>query len=404
MAQTFLQIETHSGPRSGFALFEYGFRSFFLAAAIFAVFSVLLWMGALVFALPLLDDPLSNLHWHAHEMIYGFTMAIIAGFLLTAVSNWTGVPGFRGVGLAVLTLCWLLARLALLLPALWSVAFAAVFDTLFLLGLIMVFSRPVFQVRQWKQIGLLSKLLLILLTNLLFYAGVFGGVEQGIEWGIYGGLYVVLGLLFAMVRRVVPFFIQNGVKESFKARNWLWLDMASMTLFLLWAILDVFFADYRDVIAGLSVALVFIHLLRVQGWYTPGIWRAPLLWSLLLGYLFLIAGFALKAAAVWLGSSEMAVLHAFAFGGVGLIGLGMMARVVLGHTGRNVFDPPKIVGPMLAILALGAIVRVFLPLFDVQHYLWWMGLSQVLWVAAFVVFLWVYAPMLIRPRIDGKPG
>lgn len=154
----------------------------------------------------------------------------------------------------------------------------------------------------------------------------------------------------------------------------------------------------------MSVALALIHALRLQGWYTPGIWKAPLLWSLFIGYLFLIAGFVLKAAAIWLGSAEALALHAFAVGGVGLIGLGMMARVVLGHTGRNVFDPSKIVSPMLALLVASSFVRVFLPLLDETHYAWWLGISQILWVVAFAIFLWLYAPMLVRSRIDGKPG
>jgi uncharacterized protein involved in response to NO len=405
VAQSFLQIESRSVAPNKFALFEYGFRPFFIAAGLFAIVSILLWMGVTLYAMPLMgSEAVGDLHWHAHEMIYGFSMAVIAGFLLTAVSNWTGVAGFRGTGLMLLTMCWLAARVALLFPSMLAIQLAAMFDTLFLLGLIVVFAWPAFRVRQWKQLGIFAKLLLIFATHFLFYAGVLGVLEQGTTWGIYGGLYVVLGLLFAMVRRVVPFFIQNGVKEDFKARNWVWLDVGSMVLFLLWSILDVFFPEYGSVIAGLSVALVLIHVLRLQGWYTPGIWKAPLLWSLFIGYLFLIAGFVLKAAAIWLGSSEMLALHAFAVGGVGLIGLGMMARVVLGHTGRNVFDPPKIVNPMLVLLAAGSVVRVFLPLLNETHYIWWLAISQSLWLAAFAIFLWLYAPMLVRSRVDGKPG
>ncbi len=404
MAQSFIQIETRTGPPTGFALFELGFRPFFLFGGLFAVLSILAWMGIYLFSVPLIAEPIGGVFWHAHEMIYGFVVAVIAGFLLTAVSNWTGADGYRGVGLALLLLSWLLPRIALLFSGPLAIAVAALFDSLFMLGLVVIFSRPVFQVKQWKQMGILSKLILLWVTNLLFYAGTLGQLEQGMEWGIYGGLYVTLGLLFAMARRVVPFFIQNAVKESFKARNVLWLDMASMILFLLWAVLDIFYAEYGNAIAALSVALVLIHLLRLQGWHTPGIWKAPLLWSLYVGYLFLVAGFALKAMAIWTNTSQAMALHAFAYGGLGLMILGMMARVVLGHTGRSVLQPSKVIGPMLGLLLLGALARVFLPLLDAGHHTLWMGLSQVLWMIAFAVFVVLHAPMLLRPRIDGKRG
>ena len=397
-----LQIEETSSPPS-FALFELGFRPFFGVAGLFAVVSIGLWMAIYVFAAPWARPEPGGVLWHAHEMVFGYAMAVIAGFLLTAVANWTGVPGLRGLALVGLVLTWGIARTAFFLPPEWALSVAAVADCAFTLGLIAGVSRPVVQVRQWKQLGIITKLCLLLLSNVAFYAGALGYLVNGSFWGLYAGLYVVLALVFGMARRVVPFFIERGVGESFEARNRRWLDIGSMVLFLAWAIIDVFLQQAK-LVAWLSLVLLAIHSVRMRDWYTPGIWKAPLLWSLYLGYGFLVLGFLLKALAVWPGISPTLAVHAFAFGGIGLITLGMMSRVTLGHTGHNVLDPPKASGPMFALLITGALTRVFGPLIDEMHYVYWVGASQVLWILAFGWFSVTYLPILIRPRIDGRRG
>lgn len=280
---------------------------------------------------------------------------------------------------------------------------AAVADLLFALGLIAGVSRPVVQAWQWKQFGIITNLCLMPLSNVVFDSGVLGYLDSGAVWGLYMGLYLILALVFAMARRVVPFFIEHGVDEPFSARNRRWVDTGSMVLFLAWAIIDVF-TQQAYLVAWLSLPLFMFHVVRMRDWYTPGIWKAPLLWSLYLGYGFLVLGFLLKTMSIWWGISPPPTLHAFAFGGIGLITIGMMSRVALGHTGRNVFDPPKALGPMFVLLVLGALTRVFAPLLDVTHYTLWIGASQVLWMLGFGLFSAVYLPMLIRPRVDGRPG
>ncbi len=284
-----LQLEEKTRP-SAFALFELGFRPFFSAAAIYAVISMLLWMAIYVFSVPMSPAGLSTTTWHAHEMIYGYAMAVVAGFLLTAVGNWTGINGIRGGPLAVLLLLWLVARVAYFLPIEWALVLSAMADLLFTFGLIVGMSLPVIRVRQWKQLGIVSKLCLILATNAVFYVGAMGYLGQGVLWGLYGGFYLILAL------------------------------------------------------------------------------------------------------------------HAFAFGGVGLMTISMMSRVALGHTGRNVFNPPKLLGPVFALVVIGAITRVLIPIFDTAHYGLWVAVAQSLWILAFGIFLALYLPMLIRPRVDGRPG
>jgi uncharacterized protein involved in response to NO len=157
-------------------------------------------------------------------------------------------------------------------------------------------------------------------------------------------------------------------------------------------------------VALLSAVLAGLHLLRLAGWYTRGIWRIPLLWVLFAGYGWLIVAFVLKAAVYFPGVSPYLALHAFAYGGIGMITLGMMARVTLGHTGRDLSSPPAVLTPAFAILFAGTVTRVLVPLLDPGHYTAWIGLAQGLWIIAFALFVWAFIPMWLQPRVDGKPG
>jgi uncharacterized protein involved in response to NO len=397
-----LNIENRPIPPS-IALFELGFRPFFAAAGLFAVIAMALWMAAYAFAMPLPATALAPMHWHAHEMIFGYAMAVVAGFLLTAVVNWTGNMSLRHWPLAGLLLAWLVARMVLLSPLEHGLTVAAITDTLFVFGLIIGVSIPVWRARQWKQAGILSKLWLMLFANLAFYAGALGYLDEGLRWGLYSGLYLVVALVFVMGRRVIPFFIERGVDEEVTLRSRGWIDIASLVLFTLWLLLDVF-TQQRQAVAWLSVVLLAVHLIRLWDWHTPGIWRKPLLWSLYLGYGFLVLGFALKAAAFWIGFADALTVHAFAYGSIGLVTVGMMSRVALGHSGRNVFDPPAVLAVIFALVLVGALVRVVMPIFAPAHYVLWIGISQVFWILGFGGFSMLYLPILFRPRIDGRPG
>lgn len=154
-------------------------------------------------------------------------------------------------------------------------------------------------------------------------------------------------------------------------------------------------------VALLAGTLWLLHGVRLAGWYRPGILRVPMLWVLFLGCAALVPGFALKAAVYLFGLSPMPALHAFSYGGIRLFKLGMMARVTLGHTGRNIREPPAAVTAMFVLLVAGALVRVLLPLLDPQHYQFWIVLAGCFWMLAFGMFLASFLPMLLQPRIDG---
>ncbi|MET0051527.1 MAG: NnrS family protein [Candidatus Thiodiazotropha sp.] len=396
-------IQERATPLPAFALFELGFRPFFAAAALFAVLVMGIWMSLYLHSAEWIAPSFGSVYWHAHEMIFGYALAVIAGFLLTAVTNWTGQPGIRGGLLAGLFLPWLAARVLFSMASDTTLIWAASADTLFLLGLILGVVHPVLKVRQWQQMGIIGKLVLLLLANLVFYMGALGFLANGVVTGIYMGLYLVLALLFAMARRVMPFFIEKGVSETFKPRNRKWVDWGSLVLLLLWAVLDLFFAVPRAV-GVLSLLLVAVHTLRLADWYTPGIFKVPLLWSLYIGYGFLALGFLFKAGAIWADLPASLAVHAFTVGGIGLMTLGMMSRVGLAHTGRNIFDAPGFLGFIFGLMLVAGLVRVILPIVDMSHYTLWIGLSQLAWMVCFGWFATLYLPFLLSPRTDGRRG
>lgn len=384
------------------ALWQLGFRPFFLGAGSFSIIAMLIWMAIYHFNW---SPGLLNIQavtWHSHEMLFGYALAVIAGFLLTAVKNWTGQQTVNGPKLAVLFLIWACARLLPILN-IGSIEIVALLDCSFLALTSVAIALPIIKTKQWSQIGILSKLLLMLLANIIYYAGLLGYIEGGERIGIFSCLYLVLALIFVMTRRVVPFFIEKGVPERVSLRNRKWLDVSSLVLFVgLW-VFDVLYIQSQ--IAGVLAGVLFLlHSIRLFDWHTKSLWKSPMLWILYLAYSFLTLAFALKAASVWLGVSPFLSVHAFAVGGIGTITLGMMSRVALGHTGRNVQQPPRGLFVAFSLLLIAAFSRVILPLLLPEQYSTWILLSQVFWIAGFSIFVILFAPILIKARIDGQPG
>ncbi len=390
--------ENKSSPKpSALAFFELGFRPFFLGAGIFAMVTIGLWAAIQLFGLSLPMQGISGSQWHAHELIYGYSLAVISGFLLTAVNNWTGLKTVNPTALVILFALWLAVRICFVISAdfIWI---AAAFDLLFSTLLVIAVSRPVIIRKQWMQMAIVSKLLLILICNGLFYLGALGLVENGVYLGIYGGLYLVIGLVLTMGRRVIPFFIENGVDYQVNLPNSKWLDLSSLALFLGFFVSELF-QQQQAVSAWLAVVLFLVNAVRLIGWHTHGIWKKPLLWSIYLSFWCITSGFLLFAVGHWFELSPYLAIHAFAYGGIGLITIGMMSRVSLGHTGRDVSNPPTVVGASFALLFLGVVSRVLMPIVFAEHYVIWIGLSQLLWIAAFFVFTIAYIPVLLKPSL-----
>ena len=381
-----------------YSVLQVGFRPFFLCASGFAVVTMVTW-GLLYFGVvPTRNLALPGFYWHAHQMIYGYAMAVIAGFLLTAVTNWTGIRTTSGGRLLLLAALWLGARMAWL-PAVGAWQVAALLDGLFSVGLMLGIVPPVLRTRQWRQMAVLSKVLLLMACNVCCYLAVAGIFPGGLHIGVYGGFYLLIGLIMTLARRVIPFFIERTLPDAPAPKNSRIADITSLLLFLLLFTNETFLRQ-PPLTSASAGGLVLVNAVRLVGWHRPAIWRHPMLWSLYLSQWMIVLGFLLLAVHGALGNPASAAIHAMAVGGIGLVTSGMMARVSLGHTGRPVNSPPCGVKPVFLMLILAAVARVALPTLWPAGSVAWIVLSMASWTGAFVVFFLVYRPILSAPRLD----
>ncbi len=335
-------------------------------------------------------------------MIYGFSMAIIAGFLLTAIMNWTSVETISGTALKCLVACWAIPRV-LLLFGMSFIELAAFFDLLFFLGLFYAVTEPIIRVQQWRQIGILSKIALLAVGNLCFYLDAFQIYADGAFVGIYGGLFLIISLILTIGGRVMPAFIRNALDHPVELSNPFWIALASFIIFLIFTVNFLFIHDTTT--TGIASTLLFVlTTYRLYCWHVPALWSKPLLWGLFSSYLFIDLGFLFYALYAFASVSPFVAAHAFAYGGVGLATLAMMSRVAIGHTGRSIRTPPRGTGAILMVLLSGALIRVIGPLITAEHYRYLIITSQALWMIAFVGFLALFTGMLLSPRVDGRPG
>jgi len=363
---------------------------------------MLTWLTVYRFGLPLGVSGLAPSQWHAHAMIFGFAMAVIAGFLLTAAWNWTNRETASGGALALLFAAWAVARI-LMMPGIVSLAWAAAADALFMLGLLFAIARPIALARQKRQVPVLLMLALLFAANLSFYLGAAGWLPGGVHLGLHGGLYLVLGMVLFMGSRVIPFFTQRGVGYKVELRKQRWNDILTIAVFPLFLLSEVLLPQHL-LGALLAAALLVLNSLRVSGWYTLGIWQKPLLWGLFAAFLMINLGFLLRALAAVTAIPDFLPVHAYAVGGIGIVTISMMARVTLGHTGRSVHQSPPVVTLLLLGMVLAVLTRVFPPLVDATHYALWVMVSGLLWILTFARFVLVFAPMLVGARKDGGHG
>lgn len=391
-----------------YAFLHTGFRPFFACASVGAVLLMVLWLGVFGLGWTALPMAWPAITWHAHEMIYGYGLAVVAGFLLTAVKNWTNLKTLEGYPLLALALVWLAARLAPFFPDA-SLFWAIAFEQLFLIGLLIGVARPIVRMKQWNQMAIIGKVSLLIPASLAFHCGAAGLWPAGVSIGLYAGFYILLGLVLTLARRVMPMFIERGLNNGFMVRNDHRVDRWSLILFLVFAITDIWLQTRTDpaMLLFVSVLALFqagLHGRRLAGWHHRDVWQKPMVWVLVLAYVWIVLGFVLKAL-VGLGwATHSVAVHGFAAGGVGLVTLGMMARVSLGHTGRNVNMPPQGVAWVFILASLSGAFRVLGVWLLPSAYGAWILLGQIAWVTAFGLFAAIYLPMWIKARIDGGRG
>ena len=376
-------------------LFSLGFRPLFLAGAGFAALAILIW-GLWLYGHWFDLQPAGGmLAWHRHEMPFGFAAAIVAGFLLTAVPNWTGIPGVRGGALIALVSVWVVGRLVWWLPLPTGLILALQWGGLPLLAVML--ARDLIAARKPDNYPIVLVLALMAGCQALTLIGLFND-DAGLQrQGVLGALWLVAALMTVIGGRVIPFFIQRGLNRPPAPTS----NPLPTRLLLIGSLLTAvtFAAGLNDSpqwwLVGLFVLTGSLQLMRLIRWHDRGMWRVPLLWSLYLAYGWM--ALATWAMALWhlglIGQQSLAT-HALAVGGVGGLILAMIARVSLGHTGR-LLQPSKGMALGFALVLLAAGCRVLLVPFSSLG----LGLSVVLWCAGFALFLRHYTGILLKPRL-----
>ncbi|UCA11231.1 NnrS family protein [Aeromonas enteropelogenes] len=383
-------------------LFRLGFRPFFLLGALFSTLAMLGWIGQLNgwLSMPGISNPV---WWHAHEMLFGFGAAIVAGFLLTAVQNWTAHPGVRSWPLALVVSLWALPRL--LLP--WfgeENTFLMVADLAWLPLCAWFLAKPIIIARQWRNLFFVPLLLVLTLLNGTSW------IWHG-EWATLEHLLITTVLLFTtliavMGGRVIPFFTARATGLD-KAVPLVWLERGALAS--LWLLLLIWLLFPNQWTASVYMMPLYIvaaslHLWRQLRWRLPTTMGHPLLWSLHLAYLFIPLGLlALAAQAAGMSISLSLASHLLSAGCLGTMILGMIARVSLGHSGRALQVGRRIRSAFVLII-VAALLRVLVPLLWPAYTLHGWNLSGLAWSLAYGLFVWVYVPILTSPRADGRPG
>ena len=382
-------------------LLRLAFRPFFLAGSLLALLAIPLWLLAFTGQLGQWQPAGGWLAWHRHELLFGFGLAIIAGFLLTAVQTWTGRPGLSGKPLAALALLWLAARLAWLANAPWPLL--AVLELAFPLAVAGAMGVTLWKVRQTRNYPIVLVLALLAGADGLSLLGLIQGHEGWQRQSVLTGIWLVAAMMGLIGGRVIPFFTQRGLGRATAVAPWPWLDWLLLGGSALVALL---YASGPALTANPAIGLLFGalavgHSIRLGRWHDRGLWRVPLLWSLHLAYGWL--ALACLGMALWhLGvplNPSLAV-HALTIGAMGGLILAMLARVSLGHTGRAL-EPPAGMSLAFILLNLACLCRVLLVLVLPLGALW---LAALCWTLGFALYAWRYGPMLVRARVDGHPG
>lgn len=378
------------------ALFALGFRPFYLLASVFAALSIPLW--ALQFSGLLGHAYLAGPLWHAHEMLFGFTLAVIVGFLFTAGSNWTGLPTPRGAPLAALAALWLAARVLVLTP--WGVA-AAVANVAFPLAAAIALAVPFIRARNKRNYFFVGLLALLAAAAAVIHLGHLGVIEASALPGLPVALDVVLFICAVMAGRVVPMFTNNGVPGAAATRRPV-VEKASLGLLLaLAAATALRLAGWPAALLAGTAALA--HGMRWWLWQPWATRRVPLVWVLHLAYAWIPVHLLLRALAELGWVPPSLATHALTVGAIGGLVIGMMTRTARGHTGRPLRADRWEVACYVAVL-LAAAVRVGLPLVEPAWTLPSVQLSAALWSAGFGLYAVRYWPVLSRPRLDGRTG
>jgi len=386
-------------PASGLPVLRLGFRPFYLGGALFGALAMLVWLGSM-HGMPLAGQvsPLGGILWHAHEMIFGFASAIVAGFLLTAVRAWTSLETPSGAPLALLWLLWLAGRIAV-----WFCPepLAAIVDSAFLPVLMIVLLRVLVPARSHHNVFVPVVLCALGLLNILFHAWVLQGRADLALRVCDAAVGLLVTLVAIIAGRVTPMFTANAV-PGYAFRRSRAIEALAVALPPLVFAFDALGAN-AWLVASAAGATAVIHGVRLARWRSWQVGRRPILAILHAAYAWFPVGFALLAVSAVGFVPRSVALHALTVGVLGGAIIAMITRTALGHTGRGLVARSTDIACYCLVIA-AAIVRVFGPLLASGWSAWWIDAAGLCWCVAFALYARQYWPYLTSPRIDGKAG
>lgn len=383
------------------ALSAKGFRVFFLAALAYSALIIPLWLLALGGRF-LPSGYLDPVGWHAHEMLFGYTAAVIAGFLLTAVSNWTQRETLTGRPLIALATLWLCGRAALTLGSGLPRWLVALVDALFLPLLLVAVARPILAARSRRNYGVLFILAALSASNAAVHLDALGLLHGARARANTLALDLIVLVILLITGRVVPLFTRNATGAA-SVRSIPLLDRLTLAAMSLLALADLV-APASPLAPTLAGVTALCAAARSTRWGASLSARDPLLWVLHLGHAWIPLALLLRALDGWTHAVPSSVsVHALTAGAIGALTLGMMVRVSLGHTGRKLVASRWAAVAFVA-LSLAAVARVAAPSLSPARVLPALMIAGALWSLAFTLALIAVAPALIAPRVDGRPG
>jgi len=378
---------------------ERGFRPFFALASAYAILVILAWLAYLFGGWPI-PVGWSPLHWHSHEMLYGWPSAAIAGFLLTAVPNWTGRPPLVGTPLLALAMLWLLGRVAWLSAGFWPPSAVAVLDLAFPMALTLVLGTTILGHGQVRNYPVALVLVALLAGNALMHLGFITGRTAWLNTAEQLALNLLTLLMAIIAGRITPLFTRNWLQQQVHVNGLpsgsVWLDRLALSTLVVILVLDLVSAP-NGWSARVALLAALAHGVRWWLWRGWLCLRNPLLWVLHLGYAWLVLSLFARAGQGlgWLDGTHL-WQHSLGMGAMATLILGVMSRVALGHTGRALKAPP------LAVASYGlitvAVVLRLLAAAGLTDYRWSLSLSALAWIFAFGCFLAAYIPMLSSAR------
>lgn len=391
---------------SRFVLLAVGLRPFFLLAGVDAIFNMGLWLAVYIHPGFWPADTIPAMYWHSHEMLFGFVAAAIAGFLLTAVPGWTGEKSYAGWRLATLAALWTAGRVAMFPILYCPMNLAALIDLAFFPALVATLSPPLLRSRKLRNLPFVALLTLLFAANLIFHLGRLNILAGGELTALVATIDIVQILVAVVGGRIIPAFTKSGLSSlgiPVEMNSNSWLEVAAIV-----AIVAVLVGDmaapqstWNGVVALAAAALQAARLAQWKGYRAL---RDPLIWVLHLGYAWLVVGLTLKG--LWLVANIPFAekwLHALTVGAFATMILAVMTRASLGHTGRSLIAPTPIAAAYL-LISLSAAIRVFGPVIVPSDYNAVVLAAGACWIGAFAIFLLIYTPVLMRSRVDGRPG